>query len=238
MKIIIARQELQAALLFASTDDSRFVITGVNIEVAPRKLPVLISTDGRRLAVIETEAIQEEEFELHHSILLRPDFIKPLCNLSKALGGKLYPWLRFENNPGSKRLTVSIVGPDGGPRSVELSIDDGAMIEGTYPHWKTVVPAKKSKNLGGGISDLAVNSEFVADFAAAAKLLGQETPIVQMNLVGKEQQIELRISGCPQFYGLLMQCKLDESLEYQPEFIAVSDYFEKEAIKTEEKEAA
>lgn len=35
MKIIITRQELKAALLFASNDESRFVLNGVLIEVGP-----------------------------------------------------------------------------------------------------------------------------------------------------------------------------------------------------------
>lgn len=63
MKIIVSRNELLAALIFSSDDETRFVLNGVCVEVSPRSLkPTLITTDGRRLAVIESQAEQSEVF--------------------------------------------------------------------------------------------------------------------------------------------------------------------------------
>jgi hypothetical protein len=232
MKIIISRQELQAAKLFASTDDTRYVITGVNIEVAPGKLPVVVATDGRRVVAIETVAQQDQEFQSEHSILLRPDFVAPICALSKAFGGKLFPWICFDNNPGSSRVTVTLIGG-----SITLHVDAGALIEGQFPNWRLALPAKRQRR--EPITDIGLNAEFVGDFAKASKILGADSALIQMNLVGREQQVEVKLKSLPNFYGLVMQCKLDDSVEYQPEFVAIVDSLPKpESDSSEEKEAA
>jgi hypothetical protein len=56
-----------------------------------------------------------------------------------------------------------------------------------------------------------------------------------MNLVGKEQQIEIRIPAVPNFYGLLMQCKLQEGIDYQPEFVRIIESLPKPPAKEETK---
>lgn len=216
MKIIIARQELAAAMLFASTDDTRYVLTGIQVIVSERRdKPVVVATDGRRLTVIETIAEQEDTFDKLHDFILRPDFVKPIVALSKAFGGKLFPWIRIETKPGSKRIALGLVGND----HLHLEIDEGALIEGVYPDWQKVMPSKRAERQP--ISELGINSEFVGDFAKAAKLLEARTPVIQMNLVGKESQVEVKLAGLPNFYGLVMQCKLDDSVEYQPEFTQI-----------------
>lgn len=230
MKIIVTRQELQAVKLFASTDGTRYVITGVNIEVRPNAVPVLVATDGRRLVAIETVAQQEDKFTQSRSLLLRPDFIGPVCALLKAFGGKLFPWICFEHNPGSKRVIVTLIGGH-----IALDVEEGAIIEGEFPNWRQVLPAKIKHR--EPITDIGLNAELIGDFAKAAKILEADSPVIQMNLVGKEQQVEVKLKALPNFYGLVMQCKLDESIEYQPEFVAIVDQFTKEE-SSDEKEAA
>lgn len=221
MKIVIARQEMAAAILFASDDESRFVLNGLQVEVREGKLPVVVACDGKRLVAIETNAQQEEEFEDNHSFILRPDFVKLFVALSKACGGKLFPWICLENNPGSKRVKVSLIGG-----SVLLDVETGALIEGDYPQWRKVLPGKLKER--EPISEIGLNAEFVGDFAKAAKIMEAESPIIQMNLVGKEAQVEVKIKSLPTFYGLVMQCKLDDSLEYQPEFVQIVNDLPKE----------
>lgn len=232
MKIIVSRNELLAAALFASNDESRFVLNGVCIEVRPENpKPVTVATDGRRLVAIETMADQQQTFDEEHSLLLRADFLKVITALSKACGAKLFPWLCIENNRGSKRVVVSIVG-----KPVFLEVEEGALIEGVYPDWRKVLLAKKAKR--DPISEIGLNAEFIGDFAKAAKLLEAPSPLVQMNLVGKEAQVEVKI-GASNFYGLVKQCQLND-VEYQPEFLAiVKDLPKPQAeTETEEKEAA
>jgi hypothetical protein len=220
MKITVSRQELSAALLFASTDESRYVLNGVLIEcrTAGVSKPTLVATDGRRLAVIETIADQDFDEREDRSLLLKADFIKPLCSLSKSLGGKNNPWIQFSNKAGSNQVRAVFVGSN-----CVVDVEDGALIEGQFPNWRQILPAKNS--VRRPINDLGINSEMVGDFAKAAKIMESETPIIQMNLIGKEAAIEVRLCSLPSFYGLIMPCKADESIDYQPEFLQVSKLF-------------
>jgi hypothetical protein len=220
-KITVSRNELMAALLFASTDESRCTLNGVLIEghAGVTAHPTIVATDGRRLAVIETVADQQDGDSMEeHTMLLKSEFVKPLCALSKALGGKNNPWIQFSNNPGSKQVAVAFIGSQ-----CVVDVEDGALIDGVFPEWRMIVPSKKAKR--EPINDLGLNAEAVGDFAKAAKIMEASTPIVQMNLVGKEQAIEVRLYSLPQFYGIIMPCKVDDSVDYQPEFLQVAKMF-------------
>lgn len=227
MKIVVSRTELAAAMLFASTDDARYIINGILIEVQAFALkPILVATDGRRLVSIESEAEQADDFKTSKSFILKPDVIRAFVSMSKAFGGKMFPWICFEIT-GSKRIIVTLIGG-----KIALDVEEGALIEGEFPNWRTCIPAKSKKR--EAITDLGVNAEFIGDFARAAKVLGAESPIVQMNLVGKEQSVEVKLAGIPNFYGLLMQCKVDENAEYQPEFLNIVKQFDEEKESEEQ----
>lgn len=209
-----------AASLFASTDESRFILNGIQIEVTPGKKPTIITTDGRRLCVIETLAEQAEEFASEHTFILRSDFAKPLCSLSKAIGGKLFPWIAISNKSGSEEVTAEIVGGD-----CFLDVHKNALVEGVYPNWRQTIP-KRSKKERTPITDLGINSEFVGDFAKAAKMLESKTAVVQMSLTGEGHAIEVKLAGVSNFYGLIMPCRADESVDYQPEFLQITKQIE------------
>lgn len=214
MKIIVSRQELQAALLFASNDDGRLVLNGVCLEVTPScHKPTLITTDGRRLVVIQSQAEQAEEFNESCQIILAAAFVKPVVALSKALGGKIFPWIQFENKAGSQQVRVEFIGGN-----ATLDSESGALIEGVYPDWKKVVPSKKMERTQ--INDLGINAEFVGDFARCAKIFDLN-PVIQINLIAKETALEVKLSGAEYFYGLIMPCKADEETDYQPEFLQI-----------------
>ena len=218
MKITVSRNELKAALLFASEDESRYVLNGLLIECRGLGRPTIIATDGKRLAVIETLAEQSGEAGEDRSLLLRAEFITALVALSKALGGKLFPWIEFTNRKGSKQVQVAFVGS-----KCVIDVEDGALIEGEYPNWRGILPAKKAERKP--LNDLGLNAEYIGDFAKAAKIMEADTPIVQMNLIGKESAIEVRLYSLPQFYGLIMPCIADETVDYQPEFLAIAKAF-------------
>lgn len=226
MKLTFSRQELLAAMLFTSEDESRYVLNGVCLKYRPDAKPIAIATDGRRLTVIESNQEQEHNSESGESeIVLRSDFLKPLCALNKAIGGKLFPLITIETKRGSKRLMIHMAGG-----KFYLEAEDGALIEGQFPNWMVCIPPKNQKRQP--IAEVGMNAELVGDYAKAVKLLEATSSIVQMNLVGKEQQIEIRIPAVPNFYGLLMQCKLQEGVDYQPEFLGIV----KDLPKPEEKE--
>lgn len=113
MKIIVSRQELQTALLFASKDDSRFTLCSVCIETSPSyHKPNIITTDGRRLSVIQSQAEQPVDYDTASTeqMLLTSDFVKAIVALSKALGGKIFPWIQLTNTNVSSQVFVELVG--------------------------------------------------------------------------------------------------------------------------------
>ena len=216
MIITLSRNELAAACLFASKDESRYIITGVAVQVAAGTVPLLVATDGKRLCAIATVAEQRQGFGESFTLILRPDWAKALVAMSKALGGKLMAWIAFDIQPGAKPMTVEFVGTNA---SLAVADSAAALIAGEYPNWRKVMPAKKAAR--AAITDMALNAEYIGDFAKAAKLMGSDTAQVQMNLVGKEQQVEVALARLPNFYGLVMQCRLDDNTEYQPEFTQI-----------------
>lgn len=215
MKIIVSRNELLAALLFTSSDESRYVLNGVCVEVRTgTEKPTLIATDGRRLAVVQSQAEQPEVFDCDYQMLLRADFLRPICALSRAFGGKIFPWIEFESKAGSPRVLVSFIGG-----KFFFEAEENALIEGAYPDWRKVVPDRSLPR--AQINDLGLNAAYVADFVRAGKALDAKTPMIQMNLVGEESAIEVKIPGVECFYALVMPCKVDKTVDYRPEFLGI-----------------
>jgi hypothetical protein len=215
MKITVSRQELLAALIFASQDDTRYTLCGVQIEAHPNRKPIMVTTDGRRLSVIETGADQPDDSgELAHTMLVRADFVKAVCALSKAVGLKLFPWITFDSKPGSEQMTIELVGCN-----CTLWSESGALIEGAFPNWRQIVPDHSL--MREPVNELGLNAEFMGDFAKAAKLLGKDFPIVQMHMVGPDKAVEVKISQLDGVYGMIMPCKLDADVNYQPEFVRI-----------------
>ena len=216
MKIIVSRQELLTALLFSSKDDARFTLCSVCIETNPRShKPNIITTDGRRLSVIQSQAEQPEDYDTKENgqMLLSSDFVRAICALSKAIGGKLFPRIQFENTKGSNQVNVELIGGN-----CSLNTDSGALVEGAFPNWKACVPSKNMERTQ--VSDLGINAEFVGDFAKAAKIF-ELNPVIQINLIAKESALEVKLSGADYFYGLIMPCRPNEDTDYQPEFLGI-----------------
>lgn len=219
MKVTISVKELLAANVFSSDDESRYVLNGILIEAKPKALPLLVATDGRRLAVIETQAEQESLPDVEFSFVLQKHFIKAIHSLAKLVSIKLFPLVTIEANPGSKRALFHFMAG-----KHVLDIEDGALIEGTYPAWREVVPTGDKTP----ISQLGVNSEFVGDFAKAAKFLDVSDPLIQLNIFSQEGAMEIRMAQKPNFYAVLMPCKIDD-MEYQPEFLGIKTHIEQKA---------
>jgi hypothetical protein len=214
MKMVISRGELAAALLFVSSDEDRYVLTGIQFEAGPNHPPKLIATDGRRLVVIETKAEQAEIFHENFTMILQPHYASAIIKLSRTCGAKMFPWICFEIQPPKPILNLTLIGA-----GVSMEIIDGALIEGQYPDWRRSLPLKTDGR--EPITDLGLNASYIGDFATAAKKLEAESVGIQMNLIGKEKSVEVKINGVDNFYGLVMQCKLNENVNYQPEFLEI-----------------
>jgi hypothetical protein len=210
MKAIVSIQELLAASIFASVNESRYVLNGVCVEVKPNASPLMLATDGRRLVAIETECAQEGEFTEEYQFILPVDVVKAIHSVAKPKL-KLFPWVALETKPGSKRLQVHFIGH----QSV-LDAENG-LIEGAFPAWRQVLPSGEKTP----VTELGLNAEFVGDFTKAAKFLGVTEPLIQMNIYSNTAAIEIRMGQKANFYAVLMPCKLMESIDYQPEFLGL-----------------
>lgn len=205
-------RELRAALLFASTDESRFLLNGVHFEVRPNKAPILVSTDGRRLCVIETEAQQPESALIETDLILSTSFLKPFLTFanSQALTLGIEPHL-------PKRVLFHL--PEA---KTVLDHEDGAVIEGNFPNWRQTIPTGEKLP----VNEIGFSGEYLADFNKAAKLLDCETPMLRMNLFDKDSTVEIHLVGKPCFYGLLMPIKSTDKPLKQPEFLTLNGHKE------------
>jgi hypothetical protein len=215
MKVNVSIQELLAAQIFASEDGSRYVLNSIAIETRPGAMPLLIATDGRRLVCINSQAEQPENADLSEfTAILALPFIKAFHALVKIHDIKMFPWVTLEYNPGSWQLRADFMGG----RS-SLSIESGALIEGNYPAWRTVIPTGEKTP----VSELGLNPEYVGDFAKAAKILQSKDSLIQMNLYSSTAAIEARVGGLPNFYAVIMPTKLATEMQYQPEFLGLAE---------------
>lgn len=138
-------------------------------------------------------------------------------------------WIRFVRNPGAATIEVQFVGC-----AFSINIEANMIfMEGDYPDYKACIPAGEGKL--PTVKKMAVNSSSVGDFAKAAKLMGADSPCIAMNIVSKDGAIEVKLDRIPNFYGLLMQSKMDNSVEFQPEFLEIVKQFAKPE-ETEEEE--
>lgn len=80
--------ELKAARIFTSSDDSRYAICGVRIECVKGKKPLLISTDGRRLLIIQSRTDNCEKDEARTLSNTAIDTVVKMAESSKSLLGQ------------------------------------------------------------------------------------------------------------------------------------------------------
>lgn len=199
--------ELLAAYLFASEDDTRFVLNGVLVELRPDANPLLIAVDGRRLCAISTQ-ISQDKIEAPDEVILSPiliDGIKAVCRSKTAQ-------LQFEVR--DKVVEASEVGGDW-----ILTFKENGIIEGTYPKWRDACPEKKSEQ----VSSMGMNAEYLADFVKAAKFLGVE-PNVMLYFTDRAGAFNVEIPNKPNFYALIMPLKNEEEKScWQPEFLGLGN---------------
>lgn len=146
---------LKAAAIFASTDQARYVLNGVQVEIDKDEI-LLVATDGRRLfaANVTEHATVDVRQKSPTSFIIPPDLI---AKMPKDEKGGLGVWVELAHH--RNRATVFIY---------NLNREESApVIEGTYPKWREVIPTVPAVSATG----LKVNGRFLDDFARANELL-------------------------------------------------------------------
>ena len=194
MKITLTRNEIQAALLFASRDQTRYTLCSLHVEIKPELPPLLVTTDGRRLCCIKASC-PDELPTVAESVTLDAEFLKQACQISSAAGRKNN--LIYIETDGEK-ATATVIGA-----GVSFSKDKG-VLNGYYPGWKQVLPDLNQRKAINGIS---LNAHYLADYAKAKTLLGLRESSLQINFADDLSPVEIQFHGCDYFYSVLMPMK-------------------------------
>jgi DNA polymerase-3 subunit beta len=187
----------QQAAPFASTDETRYVLNSIRVDVEESGKPCLVSTDGRRLC-----ALSVPSFPLETSVTL------PL--LKFLLWNKLEPACAL--GCGENRFQIQT-----GPWTLQ-----GRLIDGVFPNWRQVVPAQ-----GGADSFTLVEADMLALKEAVQTLPirfpeSSEAPLLirevggQLELSAKDEQGNLTVRllpHCPVSTGLLVSVNRQKLLE-------------------------
>lgn len=211
MKFRVRTNEILAMMIFASRDEVRFTLNAVHFEIKKDRLPLLISTDGKRIAALESQAQQYTTSELDAAFTIRIDVLKTICNLNRQFG-KNGDFVELDCDPSSEKLTASI----GGGRLV-LDWPKDALCSGKYPDWRKVILDPYEHN---NVPDVAFNSEYVSDFAKAAKFL-KVSNAIHIKLYPNLKPLEVRLCQAPYFYAMLMPIKADSINKWKPDFITL-----------------
>ena len=123
-------EHIRQALPFASTEDSRYVLKGVYLDVADKKCHKVVATDGRRLTALNSVRL-------------------PLTDSVIVPASKFLSWnkLTGESSIGADKtneLLTLIVGP--WTYTTKLT-------SGTYPNYKQVIPG------GNGLCSLEISAD-------------------------------------------------------------------------------
>lgn len=210
MRFNLLTNELLAALVFTSDDLARYVLNGVLIELRHGKSPLLVSTDGRRLSVIKSQAIQfpnEPEFE-NTQFILSKHAIHSICEFDKTI----------EKSKGGIVIKYD--------SKIEVKFNDGtvisnwaeeSVISGNFPDWRKVIPKTKSPT-----RFISLDAKYLSDYAKIAEHL-EEPPGLHINLIGETECVEVLIASAPHFYSVLMPMKAHKEPNWQPEFLGMPE---------------
>lgn len=195
MKIELPKNELKALLPFAAQDETRFSLCGINIELRKGKHPLLISTDGRRLAVLKSEAepwdSDATQFLLPRTLL---EMVFKLCGDMGALPFTVE----------GKTITCKFL-----QRKTEMLVSlEYPQCEVAFPKWRQVVPKKVEH--AGNLRRVSFNPGYMADYAKVATALRSDKhPGLLLYAEDDFSPMVVRIQQIPAFYAVLMPMRID-----------------------------
>ncbi len=184
MKITITQPELvRVAVLFQSTEKTRYYLNGVYFCKAKRGGVYIISTDGHRMSIG-----YDAKGKIDKPAIIRfpADFLKHLTPKSGALT------LKIEKD-GMAEIKTEHAGSVAACRAT--------VIDGTYPEWRRVVPTDEPLDSCHG----SFNPKYLADYKAVLTALGIKESRA-MKIVGTDDVSPHRvhIGGVDNWFGVLM----------------------------------
>lgn len=198
MKMNLLRTELEAALQCASTDGSRYVLNSVLVQYKPeRPQPILVSTDGRIICIIESEATQPEPITTEGSFILSSEFVKELISMMKRQrAADVVIERRQDENTKVHATIVSLF--------METTIT-GKVVDANYPNWHQVIPTAKKR----GTEAIGMMPKFLMMAAKASKILFGKEVALKFEMIDELSPITITAEKVRNFYCVLMPCRTD-----------------------------
>lgn len=192
---MINLKALKAVSAFASTEDTRYYLNGVFVEVTPDQA-LYVATDGHRLVVIR----EKTETDWTGEIIVPTE----TCRAFKF--GK-----RDETNG---RVLATLSPADDGKFILKQIYAQGAYfspIDGTFPDWRRVVPLSFSGAPG------QFNAEYLAAFHKFGKIMGFGMPTVTHN--GDDAAMINFPNDPNEAFGILMPYRAPKPAEHAPAWV-------------------
>jgi hypothetical protein len=197
--VTVNARALKAAAMCASSEETRYYLKGVFVEMSPASI-TLTATDGHRLAVLNHYRHTDDR-----DAPQAPAVIVPLHLIDKLKIGKRapdYATLTIDTGSTPAKLTLAFDG---------LSITADA-VDGTYPNARAVV--RGAFNPGKDAGKLAqFNPAYVAAFGKMKELLtGNKPQVLQIHHNGGSPAV-VDFLGVPETddglrgFGVLMPCR-------------------------------
>jgi len=204
--VTVKINELRALMPFAGSDESRYVLRSILVEAKPGFRAILAATNGRAIAVLQSDAelcSEKEAFE----VLLPTEAIKDVLKLKKKEDEFMVATVTRE--------TIAV----GFPNSKRLVSFPNESWEWTFPKWRQAIPKQsKGKSLAHG----AINPHLIAPFANAVKCLtGQSDHGLRMHQAIEDGPISVRCHACNNFFGVLMPMLGDCDEPALPDWLAL-----------------
>lgn len=182
-EVTIQSTELYAANIFSTKDETRYGLTGVNIEYTPGRHHVIVATNGRAIMAVRSDHITpevapEKQEENTGSLNLSAKLIA----LIKRMFGVSRSPLSLTIMHHLDSHTVSVTG--GGNKisnklmyqtSIAMPDKEALILESIFPNWRHVVPKdltpEPDKEAKTGVTEHAYSAHYVSDICEAHKFL-------------------------------------------------------------------
>jgi len=191
-----ARRLLGRPVLFAAGDDSRPVLTGVQVEVKAEGKVIATAADGFRLG---TQILR------HVTVVADGSAILPAASVQQAV--KSWPrnaegYVRIHTtDDGAFSITASVTEPRfGSARALDVR---GDVIQGTFPDYRKLFEADSRD----GGEYVALNAEYMATFEKVAKLDSECHGVTRIYMGAPSQPVTFQINdseGGGAFIGMVM----------------------------------
>ena len=175
----LLKQAIDGVAFAAATEDSRPVLTGVQIEIKDGGL-VLAAADGFRLAVHETKLADEVP---ESSAIIVP--AKSLQEVSRLASGKDYP-VKIKVNEGKTQVLFQF----------ETATVVSQLIQGTFPNYSQLVPkehvSKTTVDVGEFARATRAASIFARDGSGIVRLQtseGEEDGIGGLSVSARSEEV-------------------------------------------------